>query len=558
MQQVGEPKEGRPTAGDRGGISPAARTASLVSKAVRGAFWMVLSGSGARILGILGTLAVTRYLNPEAYGEVSLAALILQIAHMASNCGLSQYIASKPNASRAVVFHATFFYTLAGLFAIGLAWVFGGSLGAALHAPGIVRFLPGLVVATLFERVATIQDRVQLRDLRFRSVGIQRSLGELVYSVLSVGLAALAAGTPYGGANALVYASIARSLLRLITLGATTRRRDWLEIHKIEWGTTRELFAFGLPMAVVTLAGFGSQKFDNLVFQYHFGLAWLGYYNLAYNFADMPAMLIGEQIGDVLVPSFSHMNDDGSRKEALLLSLRVMILLVAPLAVGLAVIAPTLGKLAFPHDYQEGIIRVLQWLALFSVARTVTWIGNSYLQVRNKPRTIMILETGRMVGIVVFMNLFVLIGLHYQGPGHAVRWACAAVVFVFTLSALSFLVVISQLDRVPLREQILPLLPPLLAAGPMAAAVVGARRLISHFAPVALQHAPTTWDSVRTFAPRLIVEVLVGAVVFVPSALLLSPRSARELLKLVKDAGQRRRGGAENEPIDHPAAVTEP
>jgi PST family polysaccharide transporter len=556
VQQVGEPRDGAPASAEARAAAAPTRAASLLSKAVRGAFWMVLSGSGARVLGIVGTLAVTRYLNPEDYGEVSLAMLVMQITHMLANSGLSQYIASRPKAGRDVVFHATFFYTLFGVVALLLTLLFGARIGASLHAPGIVRYLPGLALAVFLERFAVIQDRIQLRNLQFRSVGLQRSLGELVYSGVSVGLAAFASGTPYGGAAALVWASLARSGLRVITLGATTPWREWIEPHKITWATTRELFVFGLPMAVVTLAGYGAQKFDNLIFQYHFGLAWLTFYNLAYNFADMPAALIGEQIGDVLVPSFAHMEDDEKRKDALLLSIRMMILLVTPLAVGLVAVAPTLSKVAFDARYQEGIIKVLQLLSLFSMARTITWVGNSYLQVRNQPRTIMMLETGRMIGIVVFMNAFVFLGL-LQGPGHAVRWACAAVVFVFTGSALSYMVAIRQLDGVSLRAQILPLIPPMIATIPMGLAVVGARRVMTKLALFALDHPRvTSADNAREFGPRLVVEIIVGAIVFVPAALLIAPSASRELLTLVKNAIQRRRQGPSGDgaPGEAPAA----
>jgi PST family polysaccharide transporter len=524
------------------------RASALLTRAVRGAFWMILSGSGARVLGILGTLAVTRYLVPEEYGEVSLAALIIQIANLLTNAGLSQYLAAKPNAGRDVVFHATVYYMLLGVVGLAVTVFFGDRFAASLHAPGIVKYLPAIAAASILDRIATIQDRIQLRQQRFRSVGVQRSLGELVYSAVSVGLAALAAGTHWGGANAIVWATVARAVLRFITLSATTDRKEWLSPCALRRDTTMELFSFGLPMAIVTIAAFGSQKFDNLVFQLHFGAAWLIYYNLAYNFADMPAALIAEQVGDVLVPSFARMEDDEKRKSALLLSMRMLVLLVAPAAMGLAVVAPTLCKLAFPESYREGIAKILQLLAMFSVARTITWIGNSYLQVRNEGRTIMVLETARMIAIVVFMNLFIIAGWRLQGPQHAVRWACASVVFVFTMSGLSYMFVFRKLDGVSLKDQIFPLVPPILACVPMVMAVVGVRRLIMFLGLFRLDHpALRIADQVRVFAPRLVIEILVGAVVFVPSALIFAPRASRELVGLVRDAIQRRRGAAHDE-----------
>ena len=132
-------------------------------------------------------------------------------AGVVSNCGLSQYLVSRPNAGRAASFHATFYYTLLGLVALAIALVAGRPIGAFIHAPGMVRFLPGLAIAAVLERVGTVQDRILVRDMRFRAVALIRSLGEVVYTVLSVGLAARCAGTPWGGGDAVVWASIARS-----------------------------------------------------------------------------------------------------------------------------------------------------------------------------------------------------------------------------------------------------------------------------------------------------------------------------------------------------------
>ena len=149
--------------------------------------------------------------------------------------------------------------------------------------------------------------------MRFRSVGLIRSLGEVIYSVVSVALAALGQGRWWGGGNAVVIASVARSGARLVVLSATTPWREWIEPCRITWAKTRDLFSFGLPMSVATLAGFGSRKWDNLVISERFGQGPAGIYNLAYNLADIPASQIGETIGDVLVPSFAKMETEERR-----------------------------------------------------------------------------------------------------------------------------------------------------------------------------------------------------------------------------------------------------
>ena len=504
-----------------------ARDSGLVRTAARGALWTVLTSSTARVVGLTGTLLLTRFLGPEEYGEVSLAAIVMMSANTFSNCGLSQYLVSKPNAGRAAAFHATFYFTLLGLVAIAGALFLGGPLGTFIQAPGIGRFLPGLALAAVLERVGTIQDRIQVRDMRFTSVGLLRSLGELVYSGVSVGLAAYGSGCWWGGGNAVVLASVARSVVRLVALSATTPRREWLEPCRITWRQTRELFAFGLPMSVATLAGFGSRKWDNLVFAHHFGQAAAGVYNLAYNLADIPATQLGETIGDVLVPSFAKLDTDDRRRRALMLSMRQMTLLVAPLAFGLGAVAPTLGRIVGGRWAAIDLSLII--LSVLSVVRPISWIASSYLQVKNLPHIIMVLETAKTAALVLLMHLFAAYAprLAFLGRfGTRECWACAAVGLVFALNSLSYMLVFKKkTDRLPLSAQLAELGPPVLACVPMVAAVVALRRLLPAASP---------WL-------ELPAEVAVGAAVFVPSAFLIAPAATRELVGLLRSALARRR-----------------
>ncbi len=521
-----------PPPGARKSLFPGAR-ANLLARAVRGAFWVILSGVGARVFGILGTLAVTHYLRPDEYGEISLAALHVLTASMIANAGVSQYIASKPGADRAAIFHATFYYLLLGVIALGLAVLVGAQFGELVGAPRIARYLPLLAVSSFLDRICTIQDRIQIRGMRFRMVGAQRSLGELVYAGTAVLLAATCSGTIFGGGWALAWAMMARSVVRLVVLTVTTPWRAWAEPHRITLAQTREFFSFGLPMSIAGIANFGSGKFDNFVYSHHFGEAAVGRYNLAYNFADMPAALIAETVGDVLVPSFAHMESAERRRDAFLFALKMMVLLVTPLSLGLAMVAPDLVSLAFPADY-EAIAGMLRILALLAVPRTIIWTAICYLQVRDDPRVIMILEWARMFAVVILMHLLTLAARWAFGPEVAVLVACGAVVLAFALSALGYLGAIRRLDGIPLAAQVRPLLPPTLASIPMMGAVWAAGQLLSRTAAFdAARPLLTFAERARTFGPRLAVEVIVGAVVFVPSALLLAPESSRQLLGMI-------------------------
>lgn len=217
-----------------------------------GAVWTISTSIGSRALGLIGTLLITRFLDPEVYGEYSLAAVVVMTATVLSNCGLSQYLVSKPNEGRAATFHATFYFMLLGVISLGIVVILRRQIGDWINTPGAVAYIPGLALAMLFERVSTIQDRILVRDMRFQSVGLQRSMGDITYALVSVVLA----WRGWGGAS-LIWASLARSTLRVFVLSLTTPWREWAEPCRITWQRTRELFAFGLPMSVASLANFG-------------------------------------------------------------------------------------------------------------------------------------------------------------------------------------------------------------------------------------------------------------------------------------------------------------
>jgi PST family polysaccharide transporter len=499
------------------------RPGNLARLAVQGAMWTVCTSAGARAVGLAGTLLLTRYLDPDVYGEVSLASVVILTANTFSNCGLSQYIVSKPHAGRAAAFHATFYFTLLGLVALAAALALGGPIGALIQAPGISRYLPGLAFAAVLERVGTIQDRILVRDMRFRAVGLLRSVGELVYSVVSVALAAAGAGRWWGGGNAVVIASIARSAARLVALSAVAPRREWLEPCRITWQRTRELFAFGLPMSVASLAGFGSRRWDNLVFSHHFGQGAAGIYNLAYNLADIPATQIAETIGDVLVPSFAQMDDLERRKRTLLISMRQTTLLVAPLAFGLAAVAPALSRAFFDRRW-AGIEIELAILSVLSAVRPISWIGGSYLQVENRPRPIMILESLKTVGVVLGMHVFAsaaprIFGSGTPPVGTGEMAACAAVGIVFALNALGYMALLVRPLGLGLRAQLGEVMPPLVACVPMVVAVVAFESAFAASVPA---------------GARLGAEVVIGALVFIPSAFMLARSASLEMLALLR------------------------
>jgi PST family polysaccharide transporter len=151
-----------------------------------------------------------------------------------------------------------------------------------------------------------------------------------------------------------------------------------------------------------------------------------------------------------------------------------------------------------------------------------------------------------MVGIVVFMHVATVVAGRALGHDAAATAACVAVVGVFTASALDYARVIRALDGVSLGAQIRPLVPPLVACAPMMLVIYALQHVLGdHAALASLSGLSTFAARAKVFGPRLAIEVVLGAVAFVPSALLLAPSASRQLLRLVADAAGRGRPALE-------------
>jgi lipopolysaccharide exporter len=480
---------------------------ALVRDTVRGALWTISSGMGSRAVGLVGTLVVTRFITPADYGEVSVAAVLVMTANQFSTIGFGQYLVATPDAPRSVAFHVTSYHLLLGALALLLLLAGGNVLGPMLDAPHMARFLPGLVLSGLFDRAAFVPERILMRDLRFGRLSLTRSIGDLAHSATSVALAALG----WGGA-AIVVGNVVRSGVRLVSFVASVDRRDWLEPCKLSLRQTRELLEFGVPMALGAACAFAARRWDNLLVSRLFGPGPTGMYNLAYNLADVPAIQVGEQIGDVLLPSFARV-DAARRPSALVRSMSLLSLVVFPLAVGLGAVAPTLVATIFDARWRPlGPMLVL--LSALSVARPVGWTVASYLQARQLPRAIFWLEA---------LKLALLVGGILTFGRRSPLWTCAAVGVSFGVHALASLWVVRQTDRISLRRMLASLAPALGACLVMVAAVLLVRSQVA-----ARGGLPPAF--------ALALEVLGGSLGYGVGALLFARTESRDLLAKVRDA----------------------
>ena len=481
--------------------------AEQAKKTVRGAVWTVGSSLAARVIGVVGTLIITRYLDPEIIGEVTAASIVVVTANLFSNFGLGNYAIARYQDGPDVTFVSTVVYMALGVLALGAALLWSADFGQTVNAPTMGQYVPGLVLSTFIRRIGHMPDKVLARQMRFGPIGISMAVGELTYSVISVMLAMRG----WGGA-AIVWANVVQSTVMTTIVMSQVHWSEWLKPHKIRWARLKDQARFGVPLGLVAAAHHASTTWDNLIYSRYFGVSQMGLYNLGYKLASMPAEQIGEQVGGVLFPSMSAVDGD-AKKRALLRSIGLMGLLVYPMSLGLFAISESLVATLLTEQWQ-GVAPVLSALALVTIVQPIGWVSGSYLLSKGHNWALSAQEFIKLIALAGGLILFA-----PYGP----VWACAGVGIGHSSQALMYFFMLKQ-DGISMRALAASVFRPLVPCIPMMVAVFATRYAL---------HAYLHIDKPLFM---LLAEIAVGTIVFVPAAFLLSGAIARDFLSLLKSA----------------------
>ncbi|MBA3542100.1 MAG: oligosaccharide flippase family protein, partial [Deltaproteobacteria bacterium] len=476
---------------------------SIAQKAARGALWTVISSMGGRVIGVFGTLIMTRFMKPEIIGEVSDASILAMTASWISSVGFGPYAVVKgrgPDADE-VTWHAVVFHLLLGTIAIGAIAAFGGRLMPLLDAPHAAAYVPGMALSVWIRRWGTIPERILTRQMKFRASGMAQIAGEIAYTGSALTLAAIGFCAATSPGQAIVVANIVQSTAMVVILIRASGLRDWTTRTPLRWARITDMVKFGLPIMIQGVAHAASRSWDNLLISRYFGTATLGTYNMAYNLADIPAIQVGEQLALVLMPSMAELPPE-RRPAAFERSSALLSLIIFPLAVGLGLVAYPLIALILPANNWQDVAPLLVVLACLSIFRPITWVVSAYMEASSKTGRLMWIEIGKTIAILVGITMLARYG---------VRAAAAAVGLAFGLMAIAGVAMVLREGPSPSRL-LLGFLRPLLACGVMGVATWGTEQGL---VKVGYDHP----------ALLLFAEIIVGAVAYVIAAFAIAPKT---------------------------------
>lgn len=463
----------------------------------------MLFGVTSRMIQLVGTLVLTRFIAPAEYGDVLTASIAVMTAGVLTSFAFGQNIIAK-NSPPEVAFQAMVLHVGIGLGAMIIVCAAQEPIGNFLDAPKMGHYIYGYALAHLFDRARYVPERLIMRSLKFRTIASTNAIGELLFTAL-----ALAFARPWG-AKAIEFAAVIRSVVQCILFFRASPKSEWLVPTKLRAADVKDLFLYGLPIMIAAVSDRAATRWDNLIMTKLFDAAVMARYNLAYSLAEMPVNNIAEQIGEVLMPSFSRM-EESQRARNVVRTAALMAVIVTPLGVGLGAVSQTVVAAFFDARWAP-MAPMLLVLSVMTVFRPTMWSAIAYIQAVQKTRLVMFSS--------FFRAVVVLSGVAIGGAIGDPVWACIGGGIGYAIHAIGTIVVAGIVCHYSVKDYLVGISRPLIPCVPMFLAVNG----VAH----ALADGPKLVS--------LVAQVVTGAAVYTVGAFVFLRPAVRDILRLAREA----------------------
>lgn len=469
------------------------RSHGLGTRTVRGMAWAYGAYVGGRVLVLVSTAILARLLTPRDFGVVALALVFTVFFEAIKDLGLGQaLIVASPEeeADRAqTVFAWSVVIGIAlTLLTAGLSPLIAGFF----HQSQLTGLLPVLGLNFILRALGTTHYSLARKHLNYRV----RTVSEIC-EVTVRGIVGIALALTGFGAWSLVLGFVAGVAASTIALWLQVPFRPRAELSRTH---LRDLLRFGGVLTVVDIGAVIFYNTDYLFIGRVLGAASLGLYSIGFRIPELAILNVAHVAGDVLFPAYSAIDRERLR-EGYLTSLRYLAMLTVPLAVGLAALARPVILVVFGHQW-VGSISVTRAIAAYTLFATLAIPPGTILKVTRRA-WLMVGFSIPVIGVLAaLLVIFTREGI--------LAVALATTALQATIAPAQAAVVSRQL-ALPLWESVRVLIPTVLAAAAMAAALIGLDSVIS--APL----------------PALLLGVPLGAAVYLGGLWLLAGEQLRAL-----------------------------
>ena len=473
--------------------------------------WRLFERFGAQGVTLVVSIVLARILDPEDYGTIALVTVFISILSVFVTSGVNDALIQKKDADELDFSSMFFFNIVLCLFLYALMFVSAPGIARFYRRPDLVPYIRVLSLLLVCSGVKNIQSAYVSRHMLFKRFFFATLGGTVAAAVVGIWMALKGCGV-----WALIVQNLVNSTLDTLILWLTVKWRPKL---MFSMKRLKALLAYAWKLTASALVDTVYNRLYQLIIGKKYTDLDLAYYNKGDTFPNLLVTSINSATDSVLLPMLSAAQESRERvKEMTRRAIKLSSYVIMPVMFGFAAVAEPTIRLLLTDKW----LPCVPYLRIFCVTYAFFCVHVANLNaIKALGRSDLYLKlevVKKLVGLSV-----VLVSMWYG-------------VYVMALSSLLTSVLSQLINSWPNRkllgygygEQLKDMLPHLLLSGGMALAVYALGLL-------GLGDLPT-----------LILQILLGAALYVVGSLLLKLDSFTYILTLIRPFLPGGRGAGED------------
>ncbi len=344
-------------------LGPAASD-DLAARTVSSAAWSSLGVIGQRVFSLLSTLVLARLLVPTAFGLLGMAMVLITAMYSLKDLGTTSALVQRRVLDNHLA--STLFWTnvLIGILGACLIAATAPTVARLYREPKVAPILTSLSLVFVINSLGVVHRAILQRAMRFRRISLIQLSASAVSAATGIGLAVAGAGV-----WSLVVAVIAEITTSVSLYSILS---GWHPHWHFSGRELRLVSAYSANLTGSNVVHYFMRNIDKALIGRFLGAAALGYYGVAYGLMMYPLYNVSFNLGNVLFPAFSRIQDEQERfQQGYLRAITLIATITFPLMLGLLATADLVVTTCFGAKWTP-MVPIVRILAPVGMLQSVT------------------------------------------------------------------------------------------------------------------------------------------------------------------------------------------
>lgn len=384
----------------------------VVEDSVRGSFFLISGTVIATIILAIGSIIIARILNPELYGQYSLALVVPQLLFLFADLGMNQGITKftaelqmRGETSRLakIIQHGLLLRALTGVVIFLINYVFADVFASIiLQRPELAFFVRISSISVLFQVIFTTAtsafvgvDKTEYNALATNVQAISKTIIQVVLVLLGFAVAGAIAGH--------VISYLVAGVIGVLFLYLMLRKEQNTSSGQSFAESAKVLLRYGTPLYISTLLVGFVPFFQSVVLALFTTDADIGNYKAAINFATL-LTVFAVPITTAMLPAFSKLNSATEQKIRAFFKLanKYTAVIILPATFLMIMFSNEIVRIIYGSDYQSASLFLTTYCLLYFL------VGFGYLTLSSFYNGIGETKTTLKISAITFIILVIL------------------------------------------------------------------------------------------------------------------------------------------------------